>query len=39
MKKVIIAFTALFAIAYAGSCHNVTITDEHGHVHLVLVCD
>ena len=39
MKKVIIAVTALVAIANAGSCKNVTITDEHGHVHLVLVCD
>jgi len=39
MKKVVIITTALFAMLHAGTCHNVTVTDEHGHVHLILVCD
>jgi hypothetical protein len=39
MKKLVFTITLLATLAYAGSCYNVTVTDENGIVHTVLVCD
>jgi hypothetical protein len=39
MKKLIVIFTILSTLALAGGCRNVTITDDKGYVHTVLVCD
>ena len=40
MKKVIVGLMVLGMFSgLMADCHNVTVTDENGIIHLILVCD
>jgi hypothetical protein len=39
MKKLVLTIMTLATLTYPGSCYNITVTDENGIVHTVLVCD